>query len=190
MIVCLVGKSCVGKDTTARQLQQSGFDFVISTTTRPMRDGECQGNPYHFISDETFDKMLADNKFIEHREYNTLVDAIPAIWKYGVCCDAIDNSKDYCAVLDMVGLDGFKKYFNNEVVSFYLDVPDDVRKARCIKRGDYNESEWNRRLIDDNIVFAPDIVKEQVDWKLGNVHNVNAAKEVLSIIECVKNKYL
>jgi len=190
MIITILGMSCSGKDTCARELQQSGFDFVISTTTRPMRDGESQGNPYHFVSDETFQMLIDGNHLIEYRKYNTLVDNKPATWWYGVQRAAIDSTKDYCAVLDMVGLDGFKKYFNNEVVSFYLDVPDDVRKARCIKRGDYNESEWNRRLIDDNIVFAPDIVKEQVDWKLGNVHNVNAAKEVLGIIECVKNKYL
>jgi len=156
-----------------------------------MRDGESEGNPYHFVSDADFYHLIGNDELIEYREYNTLVDGIPAVWYYGVAKSAIKRySKDYCAVLDMVGLDGFKKYFNNEVVSFYLDVPDDVRKARCIKRCDYDESERNIRLIDDNIVFAPDIMKEQVDWKLGNVHNVNAAKEVLGIIESVKGKYL
>ena len=64
----------------------------------------------------------------------------------------------------MEGLRIFKKLFNDRIKSVYLHVDDDVRKKRNIGRGDFDESEWNRRLIDDKKRFAKEIIENEVDF--------------------------
>ena len=41
------------------------YSFSISTTTRPMRDGEIDGKNYIFIDVDTFNKMLENSEFVE-----------------------------------------------------------------------------------------------------------------------------
>ena len=83
-IIVLCGKSSSGKDTLASYFKSQGYKFVISHTSRPMRENESEGNPYYFISDKKFKEMLEQNEFIEYREYDTLVGGIPQKWYYGV----------------------------------------------------------------------------------------------------------
>ncbi len=40
--------------------------FSISTTTRPMREGEKDGVHYHFVSEEAFKKDIEDEMFLEY----------------------------------------------------------------------------------------------------------------------------
>ena len=57
IILALVGFSSAGKDTLAKFMSEKlGYDFVVSHTTRPMRPGESEGNPYYFINDNEMHK--------------------------------------------------------------------------------------------------------------------------------------
>ena len=40
----------------------------ISSTTRPRREGETDGEHYHFVNQETFRQRIKDNAFLEHAE--------------------------------------------------------------------------------------------------------------------------
>jgi guanylate kinase len=42
------------------------LELAISATTRPRRPGEEDGRDYWFLSDEEFDKRLAEDGFLEH----------------------------------------------------------------------------------------------------------------------------
>lgn len=63
----LSGPSGVGKDTVLGGLKKENFDFdwVVTTTTRLMRDGESEGKPYHFVSREDFEKMTRNGELLE-----------------------------------------------------------------------------------------------------------------------------
>ena len=43
--------------------------YSVSATTRPPRKGEIDGVSYHFVSRERFEKMIADDEFLEYAEY-------------------------------------------------------------------------------------------------------------------------
>ena len=43
--------------------------LAVSATTRPQRPGEVEGVHYWFLSDDEFDRRLADDKFLEHVEF-------------------------------------------------------------------------------------------------------------------------
>ena len=45
------------------------FVESVSCTTRDPRPGEVDGTHYHFISMETFDKMLEEGEFIEYVQF-------------------------------------------------------------------------------------------------------------------------
>jgi len=57
-IFVISGLSGAGKDSVVDGLKEAGMNYtrVITTTTRSMRSNETQGNPYHFISKDEFEK--------------------------------------------------------------------------------------------------------------------------------------
>src|SRR4051812_44615466 len=63
---------------------------IITYTTRPMRKGESQGNPYYYISEEEFKAKIEQNFFVEwahvhNRMYGTPYDQLEAAWNKGLC---------------------------------------------------------------------------------------------------------
>jgi guanylate kinase len=68
MLLVISGPSGTGKGTLAQRLlkEDPSFRFSVSATTRARRTGETEGVHYHFISDERFDQLLAEDAFLEH----------------------------------------------------------------------------------------------------------------------------
>ncbi len=60
--------SGAGKTSLLKRLRQELDKVVISVshTTRPKRPGEVEGQDYHFVSRESFEKMLAQEAFLEY----------------------------------------------------------------------------------------------------------------------------
>lgn len=66
-------------------------ETTSSDTTRQPRPGETNGKAYHFVSNEEFRALLADNAFIEHAQfsanfYGTSWQAIHAVRESGRRC--------------------------------------------------------------------------------------------------------
>ena len=59
-IVALMGEAGSGKDRTLKEVLAAAphYHEIISCTTRPMREGEVEGQKYNFISREKFEDML------------------------------------------------------------------------------------------------------------------------------------
>ncbi len=62
------GASGVGKSTVLSQVMAGRNDlrFSVSATTRAPRPGEQDGVHYYFVSKETFQKMIAEDAFVEY----------------------------------------------------------------------------------------------------------------------------
>lgn len=69
MIVTITGPSCAGKTTLESKLVEHGLSRAISTTTRPMREGEVDGKDYYFVSREAFETGLREGAYVEHVEF-------------------------------------------------------------------------------------------------------------------------
>lgn len=83
-LVLLAGPSAGGKDT-ASNILVSDFEYkrLITTTTRPMRDGEINDVTYHFVNEHTFLDLLKKGKLLESMEFcNNL---------YGLNVEEIEN---------------------------------------------------------------------------------------------------
>jgi len=184
MILVLVGFSASGKDSVANRIANLyGYNFIVSTTTRPMRVGESQRNPYNFINNEEFQKLIDNDELVEYRSYDTLVNNIPATWFYGVENKEVDSTKNYVVVLDIVGLRGFRERFGNDVISFFLDTDDETRKERCINRGDFDLIEWNRRLLDDRARFTKEIIRNEMDYVILSYDIQETTDKIMKIVK-------
>lgn len=67
LMFILSSPSGAGKTTVSRRLlaHDGAIRMSVSVTTRPMRPGEVDGRDYHFVSRETFDRMVAEDAFLE-----------------------------------------------------------------------------------------------------------------------------
>ena len=63
----LSSPSGAGKTTISRRLlaHDGHLRMSVSATTRPMRPGEVDGRDYHFVSQDSFDRMVAEDQFLE-----------------------------------------------------------------------------------------------------------------------------
>ncbi|MER2081307.1 MAG: guanylate kinase [Ruminococcus sp.] len=70
-LVLYSGSSGVGKGTILEKLRElDGNVWVsVSNTTRAPRVGEVDGQHYHFISREAFEKLIAEDGYLEYAEY-------------------------------------------------------------------------------------------------------------------------
>lgn len=198
MFVILCGKSASGKDTLSKSLQKCGYIPIVSVTDRPMRQNEKEGVEYYFKTPSEFSKLIKNDKFIEHRSYTTKYNNKKAIFRYGTESFELDHNKNYVAIKDPASAAILKEYGGDEAIVIYLDIPDEVRKSRCINRGDFDETEWNRRLERDSIDFSNDKLEGVVDhsidgttWKTNDLveYVLEVCEERKKSIECIDKEY-
>lgn len=96
VLLVLTGPTAAGKDSLIGSLSKHDPSIVkiTTTTSRALRPGESEGHPYHFISRDEFERLIAEGAFFEWVEFRgelygtqekTLVDAlsqgVTVIWK-------------------------------------------------------------------------------------------------------------
>lgn len=172
-LLILISKSGNGKDCSLNYLvDKYGFKPLISHTTRPIRPLEINHVTYEFISDDEFKQMISDNKLIEYRTYNTLVDNIPAVWFYGLSkqtVDGLDPNTNYVTIFDVQGAKEFIEYYGRDnCFVCMLKCDDKIREERAKLRGGFNQIEWNRRLLSDVQIFNDENTKGLVDHYITN----------------------
>lgn len=66
-LTVLAGPTAVGKGTVAAFIREHhpAIWLSVSATTRPARPGEIDGVHYHFVSEDQFDAMIADDDLLE-----------------------------------------------------------------------------------------------------------------------------
>ncbi len=91
VIIAIVGPSGSGKTTMQQHLQsQYGIPAIVSTTTRPKREGEVEGVDYFFVRNTQGFKhrdMLTHTHFGKH-EYFSLKSQLP---ESGPCSYVVDE---------------------------------------------------------------------------------------------------
>lgn len=193
LIFILIGKSGAGKDTIMRDVMKQNNSLLnpVSYTSRPMRENETDGVDYHFVSNETFLKMINDGKLLEYRKYKTEFEGKKVTWYYGLPFDAFEKGKDYIAVLDFIGA---KKLQDNmdDVHIIYVDATKDVRIKRAMLRDnitDFNDHrlvEINIRVQTDDKDFLPEEISTRASLTLNNNKEEDLNTSVVSLLNFSK----
>ena len=151
IILAIVGKSASGKDYLAKMLvKELSFVFpIVSWTTRPSREGEKEGEDYHFVSKEEFCAAKQKGKFIEWSSFNG--------WYYGTPHSTIEPDHIYAGVFNLDGLSSLMLHQDlYDVLPIYMDAPWHVRLKRSVKREGKFSKEMVRRMFADHQDFAHD----------------------------------
>ena len=171
-IIVLCGFSGSGKDTLLQEIKEQTKDYednyldIISCTSRTKRINEIEGKDYFFKSYSEMQELDSKNELISKRDYLTKVNGKKEIWSYGILKENIKDNQKYVVVLDIEGLIDLKNIYGNRVISFFLDVPDEVREKRAKQRGSFCQVEWDRRLEDDKKKYSKDFITKNVDYIL------------------------
>ena len=161
-IYYIFGKSACGKDTIYRRLLKDkalSLKSIVLYTTRPMRDGEIDGETYHFSTEEAFQSLKAKGAIIEDREYST----VHGLWRYFTVADESIDIKRYNYLVTGV-LNSYiatRDYFGKDkVFPIYIEVDDGTRLERALKREMRPENrkfkEMCRRFLADDEDFSED----------------------------------
>nr|WP_317413067.1 guanylate kinase [uncultured Solibaculum sp.] len=137
----IMGKSSSGKDTIYEDVlarRELGLKPFIMYTTRPIRAKETDGVQYYFVTEEKLRLMQEQGKVIELRAYDT----VQGIWYY-FTADGDRVDMEHCDYLALGTLESYEKvrdyYGKEKVVPVYIEVSDEKRLERAIKR----EKKWN-----------------------------------------------
>jgi guanylate kinase len=135
-----------GKSTLVRRLMTeiANLRFSVSYTTRKPRGAEVDGQDYHFIDRQEFERRLALNEFLESAEvfsnyYGTHRDELRISETQG---------KDLVLDIDVQGAAQLKKRIPNAVSIFILPPSRDILEQRLRSRSQDAEAVIRRRLAD------------------------------------------
>ena len=72
LLIVLSGPSGAGKSTVVKKLmqQRGNIHFSVSYTTRAPRNEDIDGVTYNFVDRAEFERMIANNEFLEYAEYS------------------------------------------------------------------------------------------------------------------------
>jgi len=140
--IILCGRAASGKDYLRKLLEESGFKYQISYTTRPPRQNEVAGKDYFFLTKEDFQDMIALDKFYEYVEFNN--------WYYGTSKEQF-NTIGSVFIMTPAGLSHLSRTDRDESLVIYLDMPESIRRVRIAERNDADTVE--RRIEADNKDF-------------------------------------
>lgn len=143
-LVVLAGPSGVGKSSViAQALTQAPETWLsVSATTRPPRPGEVDGVNYFYVSDEAFEKMIANNELLEWATY--------AGHRYGTLRKPVeDKLAAGISVLLEIEVQGAKQVSDAmpEAILVFLEPPTwaDL-EARLAGRGTETQTQVQARL--------------------------------------------
>ncbi len=146
LLFVLSAPSGTGKDTVINALKQQGMDFyvVASVTTRAPRPGESEGNPYHFVSLEKFEQLMAQGELLEYAN-------VHGNW-YGQPRQAIrDNlraGRDVLLKIDVQGAATIRRKVPEAIFIFLVPSSLEELAQRLTNRHTETEAERTRRLTD------------------------------------------
>ncbi|XP_060869437.1 protein PALS1 isoform X1 [Metopolophium dirhodum] len=91
--IVLIGPPNIGRHELRQRLMEDRdrFAAAIPHTSRAKKDGEIDGQDYHFITRVQFESDILSRKFVEHGEYEkayygTSLDAIRSVVNYSKIC--------------------------------------------------------------------------------------------------------
>ena len=174
-ILVVSGPSGSGKTSLARvvceELGERAY-FSISSTTRPIREGEKEGVDYFFLSKEEFIKDIEEGYFLEWAEvhgnfYGTSKRQIDA---------ALNKGQIVFLDIDVQGYELVKKAYPDITTGIFVTTPNQkVLKERLLKRGTETEESMKIRMF--NALREMQKIDEY-DYLLIN-DDFNEAKEFL-----------
>lgn len=152
-LTVLAGPSAVGKDTVAADVR-AHFPQVwlsVSATTRPPRPGEQQGVHYHFVTDDEFDRLVAQDELLEWA-------VVHGVYRYGTprraVLEHLATGDPALLVIDLQGARQVRARMPEARFVFLAPPSWDELVRRLVGRGTEDAAERERRLASARVELA------------------------------------
>ncbi len=176
LLIILSSPSGAGKSTLAKRLRAWDGDirFSVSATTRAPRDGEVDGQDYHFVSVEDFKRDVAYSQMLEHAHVFGNFYGSPK----GPVQEAIEKGQDVLFDIDWQGAQQIRNSdLGQHTLSIFL-LPPSIRelRRRLESRGQDDAETILRRMQKswdeishwgsyDHVLINEDLDKTECDLK-------------------------
>jgi guanylate kinase len=177
-LLVLAGPTAVGKGTVAAAVREDYPDvwISVSATTRKPRPGEVDGQHYHVVSDDEFDRMIADGDLLEYA-------VVHGRAKYGTPRKPVEAAlaEGRPAMLE-IDLQGARQVRANmpEALLVFLAPPSwEELVRRLVGRGTETEEERERRLSTAKVELA---AEAEFDVTIVNHEVHEAAAELVKLM--------
>lgn len=173
-LTVLAGPTAVGKGTVAAHIRDHHPEvwISVSVTTRPRRPGEVDGVHYHFVSDEEFDQLVAEDRFLEWAVVHERA-------RYGTPRGPVDTAlgegRPALLEIDLQGARQVREKMPDARLVFLAPPSWEELVSRLVGRGTEGEAERNRRLETAREELA---AESEFDAVVVN-HEIPAASEEL-----------
>ena len=130
-VIALMGKAGAGKDaiqSATCKAHPNVFHKIVSCTTRPAREGEQDGNAYHFIGLEDFTRKVLNGEMLEATEFRG--------WFYGTLISSLVKDKINIGVFNPAGVEAIANDPRLDVMVIYVNADDKTRLLRALNRED------------------------------------------------------
>jgi len=183
-ILVLSGPSGAGKSSLIGKIIDhiGPTYFSISTTTRPMREGEVSGVHYHFVSEEVFKREIEAEMFLEYafvhgNYYGTSLIPVKKALKEG---------KLVIFDIDVQGNDAVQSRLADITTSVFITTP-----TLCeLKRRLHNRLTDSEEVIAKRLAMATREVQRitEYDYLIVNDDLEKAAEVLISIAKAARMK--
>ncbi|GAA1143883.1 guanylate kinase [Nocardioides aquiterrae] len=173
-LVVLAGPTAVGKGTVAAEVRRSHPEvwISVSATTRKPRPGEENGVHYWFVSDEEFDRMIAEGDLLEWAVVHQAA-------RYGTPRQPVDlalaSGRPAMLEIDLQGARQVRETMPDALFVFLKPPSWEELVRRLVGRGTESAEERERRLVTAREELA---AETEFDVTIVN-HEVHAAAEQL-----------
>jgi guanylate kinase len=132
LMIVISGPSGVGKDALINEMKKHNvpFHFVVTATTRPIRQNETDGVDYIFVSLAEFADMINKNELLEHAVVYGDYKGIP---KQQVR-DAMASGKDVIMRIDVQGAATIRRIIPNAIFIFLTAESEESLEKRLRER--------------------------------------------------------
>ncbi|MEF2979171.1 guanylate kinase [Subtercola sp. YIM 133946] len=177
-LVVLAGPTAVGKGTVSTYIRENYPDvrLSVSATTRAPRPGEIDGVSYYFVTDDEFDRMIAEGEFLEWATVHNQS-------RYGTprspVREAMNEGKSVLLEIDIQGARQVRASMPEAVLVFLLPPTWEELVRRLIGRGTESAEEQARRLATAKVELA---AQNEFDHRVVNNKVEDAAREVVDLM--------
>lgn len=144
LLLVISGPSGTGKGTLCKRLLEKNKDIFlsVSATTRKPREGEIDGVSYHFLSEDKFRQLIADNQLIEWAAFCDNYYGTPK----APVDENINNGKDVLLEIEIEGAMKVRAKHPEGVYIFLFPPSIQVLEERLKGRGTETDDVIARRL--------------------------------------------
>lgn len=136
MLVILSGVAGAGKDTIKKELinRMENVISLPSYTSRPIRNGDIEGETYNFVSKEEFEEMIKNGDFYEYDvHHNNYYGTSKKLLN-----EKIQSGKIIVKDIDVNGTEHLQDLLkaDTKVITIFLRVPKEELERRLKERVD------------------------------------------------------